>query len=566
MKKIFLVSIIFVFIFLISSCSSDFKKPEGTLFNLEMKNETTLESPSKEGNIEVHTFYYAGDYNPRRKEYSLDNLSVITDNVDISFLTNQIDKKLWGFDSSNVPLNGIVYYPNYNGRFPVVLCVHGNANPEIPSEFGYDYLGKLMASRGIIFVSIDETFLNGRIFNENDARGYLLLKHAQEILSWNNDETNPLYNKIDTENIALIGHSRGGEAVAIAAVFNKLSRYPDDGNFEFDFNLPLKAIISIAPVEGQYRPSNKRTSPDYLNHLLIHGSQDGDVYQFMGLNYFHRNYPLPGIIKSSYWIYGANHAQFNTIWGKNEDPMPSFAKNLLSFEDQLEIAKILITGFVEMSFGINPEYEKIFTDYKNTLNWLPETYYIHSYLKGDETIIADFQKNIDIETTYDNNWKINAINFDKWYENRSDIHNSFSEGPENYSVYLDWDLKSNDENDEESEIKIPEFRIIKNSEKSFYANYLAFDLLVLNIEEDYLNFSIEIKTKNETLNFILDDYYKITKTPVVNVFPLSISRRNIFKSIIIPIEKSVQIEEINFVFDRTEKGFITLDNIRIGGK
>ena len=35
--------------------------------------------------------------------------------------------------------------------------------------------------------------------------------------------------------ITLMGHSRGGEAVAVAAAFNTLSYYPDDATIKFDF-------------------------------------------------------------------------------------------------------------------------------------------------------------------------------------------------------------------------------------------------------------------------------------------------------------------------------------------
>ena len=41
--------------------------------------------------------------------------------------------------------------------------------------------------------------------------------------------SNRFHGKVDLDRIALIGHSRGGEAVAIAALFNRLPFYPDDG-------------------------------------------------------------------------------------------------------------------------------------------------------------------------------------------------------------------------------------------------------------------------------------------------------------------------------------------------
>src|SRR4030042_474974 len=103
------------------------------------------------------------------------------------------------------------------------------------SDPGYEYLGRLMASRGFIFASVDENFLNGSwadIFNsleeENDCRGWLLLKHIELWHRWNKEPDNIFFSMVDTGNIALIGHSRGGEAVAIAACFNQPPYYPDD--------------------------------------------------------------------------------------------------------------------------------------------------------------------------------------------------------------------------------------------------------------------------------------------------------------------------------------------------
>ena len=61
------------------------------------------------------------------------------------------------------------------------------------------------------------------------------------------------------ERTALIGHSRGGEAVAVAAAFNRLPRYPDNALLEFDFGFSIRGIIGIAPSDGQYSPADQPT-------------------------------------------------------------------------------------------------------------------------------------------------------------------------------------------------------------------------------------------------------------------------------------------------------------------
>src|SRR5690606_30096297 len=125
------------------------------------------------------------------------------------------------------------------------------------SDPGYDYLGNLLASRGFILASIDENFLNGAIRNENDARGWMLLKHLELWRELNDSAGGPFYRKVDMDRIALIGHSRGGEAVGHAAAFNRLAHYPDDATVTFDFGFGIRSLIAIAPVDGQYKPADR---------------------------------------------------------------------------------------------------------------------------------------------------------------------------------------------------------------------------------------------------------------------------------------------------------------------
>ena len=51
--------------------------------------------------------------------------------------------------------------PEGEGPFPLTLIVHGNHNMIDYSDEGYGYLGNLLASRGIIVVSVDQNFING---------------------------------------------------------------------------------------------------------------------------------------------------------------------------------------------------------------------------------------------------------------------------------------------------------------------------------------------------------------------------------------------------------------------
>jgi len=204
--------------------------------------------------------------NKHRPEYG-ELVELKTESVDASpFVENlkgfkaKLRKWYWGFGPKEFPLNGRVWYPKDEGPFALVLVVHGNHQMEEHSDPGYGYLGELLASRGFIMVSVDENFLNiswsGDIGSENDARGWILLKHLSLWRDWNEAEGNPFYGKVDLSNIALVGHSRGGEAIMHAAAFNMLEHYPDDANVRFDFGFEIKSLIGIAPIDGQYMPAS----------------------------------------------------------------------------------------------------------------------------------------------------------------------------------------------------------------------------------------------------------------------------------------------------------------------
>jgi hypothetical protein len=167
------------------------------------------------------------------------------------------------------------------------------------SDPGYAYLGELLASQGFIVVSVDENFLNSSLSDmvdpinsrpskENDARGWMLLEHLAQWRRWNSDPAHPMFGRVDMERIGLMGHSRGGEAAAVAAAFNGLSHYPDDATLPFDYGFKIGAVVAIAPVDGQYKPRERPTPLKDTNYFVIHGSLDGDVTSFMGASQFSR--------------------------------------------------------------------------------------------------------------------------------------------------------------------------------------------------------------------------------------------------------------------------------------
>ncbi len=179
-------------------------------------------NPAELGPYEVLTLTYGNGSDRHRPEYGED-ADLLTSSVNASAFVSisgfeKFSREMfWGFDESEFPLNARVWYPDGAGPFPPVLIVHGNHDMVDFSDTGYGYLGELLASRGYIFISVDENFLNGYFSGgfegENDARAWLLLNHIELLEGWNGgaDDT-PFEGLVDMENIALIGHSRGGRS------------------------------------------------------------------------------------------------------------------------------------------------------------------------------------------------------------------------------------------------------------------------------------------------------------------------------------------------------------------
>lgn len=369
----------------------------------------TAPDPSARGTHAVRTMYY-GSGSDRQRNVFRDSVTIKTATVDGSKLADVPGQagrdrtKYWGFGFNKMPVNGRVWYPDGPGPFPLVLVVHGNHNMKDFSDPGYGYLGELLASRGFILASVDMNFLNGGISRENDARGWMLLQHLKQWRRFNDSTGSPLQGRVDMSRIALMGHSRGGEAVAVAAAFNRLTHYPDDATLAFDFGFNIRSLVAIAPVDGQYRPADKPTPVTNVNYLLVHGSHDGDVSTFSGLQQYERVRFTDGgdWFKSAFYVYRANHGQWNTVWG-NKDNGPRSARfldlrGLLPPEAQRKFAEVTITAFLEATLNSRREYLPLFRDHRVAGGWLPKTMYTTRFEESGFRAAADFEEDVDVTT------------------------------------------------------------------------------------------------------------------------------------------------------------------------
>lgn len=212
-----------------------------------------------------------------------------------------------------------------------------------PSHEGYTYLAEQLASRGYLVVSINanrgitagppqDLGSPGNPFIEdrglNLARARLVLKHLELLSRWNRglDPTPSslgfsLQGAIDFSNVALVGHSRGGEGVRGAyniytgrnvdinpyAALNWTALIPDTVQF--------KGIFEIAPVDRQ---TVRTLNADGITWSVMLPGCDGDVINQQGLWVYDRMMKsfteTPARQKAFYYVVGANHNYWNTEW------------------------------------------------------------------------------------------------------------------------------------------------------------------------------------------------------------------------------------------------------------
>jgi hypothetical protein len=352
---------------------------------------TALKNPGLPGGRSFDTVVYASsglNYAgvPSLNQYQVFDTpdpAFVTGRLDISVFANLGASVPWPFTNADVPVNGLLCIPRGRGPFPLALFAHGNHDPFENSTPGYRYLCELLASHGILAGTIDVNFLNGFNFGENDARAIVHLEHVKQFQRWNSTHSHPLHRKVDLDRILLVGHSRGGEGVGHASLFNRLNAIqpdafspvvPLDGSAGLGpYHFTLSAVAAIAPTDRQYEPLTGPTVvPD--RYFLIHGSQDGDVSTFEGYNTYSRTHGVDlanptvsdGRLKALLWVIGADHNQFNSVWAPEFSPGP-----VISRADQEQVAKVELGALAQLLLLGRGRYLRVLKDHAAATLWMP---------------------------------------------------------------------------------------------------------------------------------------------------------------------------------------------------
>jgi hypothetical protein len=255
-----------------------------------------------------------------------------------------------------VPLRAVVYFPAdmpgatavadvspAQANYPLVVVVHGNGTPDT-SYLGYNYLLPHLARNGIIAASIH---LEAGM--ESVPRVRTLRRHLEILFT--------RFGSRVANNVGLMGHSRGGEAVISAAKRNH------DESWGYNIN----AVIPLAPTD-QYL-TGALAGPWTPPLLVIYGSLDGDIegIEDTGFEHYDRG---SGMRKSMAFVYGACHDRFNTEWGDFDLTLstigPMDVARVISAAAHQAVAKGYMTAFFRQHLKGETQWEGIFRG-----EWMP---------------------------------------------------------------------------------------------------------------------------------------------------------------------------------------------------
>ncbi|HSK22414.1 MAG TPA: hypothetical protein VK906_04525 [Egicoccus sp.] len=358
-----------------------------------------LADPGAPGPFAVTTATYGSGVNPHRPAFG-DEATLRTTPIDgrdvatsFTWLHRLHVRLATGATPGRLPIDGTVWYPAEVTAAPLVLMVHGNHALNQASDPGYAYLGRHLASHGYVAVSVDQNFLNGSIAGdghgaEQPLRARVMLEHLRVWQAWAADD-GPFAGRVDLGRVALLGHSRGGEAVVhAAAIARDRSLAPEPTWPTFDETaVRVEGVVAIMPSDGQWEDGGPRHLDD-TSYLVLGAGLDGDATTWQGLAQYHRIDLTPDARQFAAFAYlqRANHGQANTVWGRNDIGWLNSAMfdrgALLDGEEQRQATRTLVTAFLDAALRGEDGSRAVFTRPDAARAWLPDDVVVTGYRDG----------------------------------------------------------------------------------------------------------------------------------------------------------------------------------------
>ncbi|WP_329091396.1 hypothetical protein [Streptosporangium sp. NBC_01469] len=301
---------------------------------------------------------------------------------------------LAGLGGRQAEIRAKVYLPKEaTGRLPLVVFQHGRHsacyNPvtrqtsnstwpcpagqqPILSFTGYDGPADVLAGHGYAVVSVSANGVNAadNPFSEDRgalARGEVVMRHldllADAVKGTGDDKLVELFkDRLDMDDIGLMGHSRGGEGVVKAALLNAGRPKP----------YGIRAVLPLAPTDFA-----RATLPNIPMSVFLPYC-DGDVSNQQGQHFYDDSlyaFEKDEAFRSSLMIMGTNHNFFNTEWtpgvavapasddwSNRNDPVcgSTAAPGRLTPAEQYAVGTAYIAGFFRLVQGGEHELLPLF--------------------------------------------------------------------------------------------------------------------------------------------------------------------------------------------------------------
>ncbi|WP_019544878.1 hypothetical protein [Streptomyces sulphureus] len=265
-----------------------------------------------------------------------------------------------------VELTGVVHYPAHlgTGRHPLILMVHGwhetcadrkadaartaaersgddaayeaasaklfawpcaTGTPALPSERGYDYVGRKLAAQGFVVVSVGANGINASSVSGDGnaaARADLINRHLrmwQELSSKNEGELAGKFvdpttgaarrvgfaHHVDMGDVGIMGHSRAGAGATWQAADSHRGQWPE--------GVDVKAVAAVAPAYNMMTKNMSDYTITKTPFAVFRGTCDGQV----GREAFSFAADAGEGNRGGFYrfsLHGANHNYFNTQW------------------------------------------------------------------------------------------------------------------------------------------------------------------------------------------------------------------------------------------------------------
>ena len=235
------------------------------------------------------------------------------------------------------------------------------------SYAGFDYIARTLASHGYVVMSVDTNNVNDWTGGPSDggdhARAILIGESLDLLAAWNagsgpSPVDGTLTGRLAMSRIGLMGHSRGGEAVASYVAYDRVrTDGPRHG---------VDAVVSIAPTDFN------RPNPAGVAFATVLPYCDGDVSDLRGALTWERTKAensQAGFPHIQWSVNSANHNFFNTEWESDDAATNPFetqcgvtlSPTRLSSTEQQSVGRALTVGFLRRYVGGENAFERLMT-------------------------------------------------------------------------------------------------------------------------------------------------------------------------------------------------------------